>query len=320
MAAPSRLRPLTRPRAEVGEVTSDGPAAAGHRRTAYVTYRSLSAALQVFPRPVADAIAAASGFVMWRLGKERHALVRANLSRVLGPGATGPELDRAVRAAYDSYARYWVESARLATIRPVEVLRRMTADGFWRVLEAVDAGRGAILALTHAGSWELGGYWLTLSGTPLVTVAEPLEPPELFEWFTRQRELMGLTVLPLGPSTSGQLVTALRANRVVGLLCDRDILGNGIEVDFFGEKTTLPAGPAMLSLRTGAPIFPVGVFQEPGGFHRGIVWPEVRFERSGELRADVSALTQQLTHELERVIGWAPTQWHAFQPIWPSDA
>ena len=306
--------PVSEPAATAG---SPGPS---HARSAYLTYRSLSTALQLFPQLVADAIAVAAGDLMWRLDRSRRPLVRANLRRVLGPGVSDAELGRAVRQAYCSYARYWVESARLATIRPTEVLRRISVDGFERVLQAVDEGRGAILALTHTGSWEIGGYWLTLQGLPLVTVAEPVEPRELFEWFTAQRELMGLTVLPLGSSTSGQLVAALRSNRVVGLLCDRDIFRNGVEVEFFGEKTTLPGGPAVLSLRTGAPVFPVGVFQEPGGMHRGIIWPEVAFERSGDLRSDVAGLTQVLAHELEHVIAWAPTQWHAFQPIWPSGA
>jgi lauroyl/myristoyl acyltransferase len=305
----------------VGEVTGPEGSPRPNRRAAYLTYRSLADALQVFPRPVAEGIASVSGLVMWQVSKDRHPIVRANLRRVLGPGPTEEELDEAVRQAFDSYARYWVESARLATIRPTEVLRRMHCEGFEQVRIELDQGRrGVIFALTHAGSWELGGYWLTLQGTPLVTVAEPLEPPELFAWFKRQREAMGLTILPLGPATSGQLVRALRANRLVGLLCDRDILGNGVEVEFFGEKTTLPGGPAVLSLRTGAPIMPVGVYQEPGGMHRGIVHKPIAFERSGDLRADVVALTQLLAHELERVISWAPTQWHAFQPIWPADA
>ncbi|MDA8038378.1 MAG: phosphatidylinositol mannoside acyltransferase [Actinomycetota bacterium] len=288
-------------------------------RTTYLSYRSLAAALELFPRPIADVIAVASGRLMYQVWKDKHPVVRANLRRVLGPGVTEDELDEAVVKAFDSYARYWVESARLATIRPSEVLRRMTTIGFESATREIDSGRGAILGLTHTGSWDIGGYWLTLQGTPLVTVTEPVEPPELFAWFREQRELMGLTVLPLGRETSTQLLSALRSGRLVGLLCDRDISGNGVEVEFFGEKTTLPVGPAVLSLRTGAPIIPASVYQEPGGMHRGVMRPALRFERTGDLRADATALTQLLAHELEQLIRWAPTQWHAFQPIWPSD-
>ncbi len=246
-------------------------------------------------------------------------VLRANLRRAMGHGATEAEIDKAVVDAYDSYAHYWVEGARLATISPREVLRRFSVAGFEPLRDALEAGNGAILALAHLGSWEFGGYWLTLQGFPMVTVAEPVQPPELYRWFSRQRELMGLTIVPFGQETTGQLVRALRSGRLVGLLCDRDLVGNGVEVDFFGEKTTLPAGPAVLSLRTGAPVFPAAVYQDRHGFHRGVICPPVRYERTGRLRDDVVAFTALVARDIERLIARAPEQWHVFQPNWPAE-
>lgn len=289
------------------------------RRAAYYVYRTLSAVLQPFPRPLASEIATAAGAVMRRLAGREVDVLRANLRRVMGSGVSEAELDRAVVDAYDSYAHYWVEGARLATISPHEVLRRFAVAGLESLRDAMDEGNGVILALAHLGSWEFGGYWLTLQGLPMVTVAEPVEPPELFAWLSRQRELMGLRILPLGPETTGQLVKALRAGRLVGLLCDRDIAGNGVEVDFFGEKTTLPAGPAVLSLRTGAPILAAAVYQDRRGLHRGVICPPVRYVRTGRLRDDVAALTALVARDIERLISRAPEQWHMFQPNWPAE-
>ncbi|MGH9291530.1 MAG: phosphatidylinositol mannoside acyltransferase [Acidimicrobiales bacterium] len=289
----------------------------GTGRGAYLTYRLLGGGLQVLPRPAAAGLATIAGLLMTELSPAKRGVVKENLRRVLGPSATEAELDRATREAFDSYAHYWVEGARLATITPAEVMRRFVADGMDHVEEALGAGTGAVMVLPHLGSWEIGGYYLTLMGTPMTTVAEPIDPPELFEWFCSQREQFGLRILPLSPESPAQLIRALRESKLVGLIADRDIQGNGVEVEFFGETATLPAGPAVLSLRTGAPLLPTGVFQEPAGMYRGIIRAPIAFERAGRFRHDVVALTQLIAQELETLIKRAPTQWHMFQPVWP---
>jgi len=113
---------------------------------------------------------------------------------------------------------------------------------------------------------------------------------------------------------------ALKRNEIVCLLSDRNIGPGGVEVEFFGERTKLPAGPATLALRTGAPLLPVAVYftGERNG-HLGLVRPPVPVERRGSLREDVVRVTQALAAELEHVIRRAPEQWHLFQPNWPSD-
>ena len=126
--------------------------------------------------------------------------------------------------------------------------------------------------------------------------------------------------MPLGAEAGGVLLRTLRDGGLVGLLCDRDIVGNGVEVEFFGERTTLPAGPATLALRTGAALLPAAVYGGPGRrYHTGVILPPVETVRTGRLRADVARVTQQVAHDLETLIRRAPDQWYLFQPNWPSD-
>ena len=115
------------------------------------------------------------------------------------------------------------------------------------------------------------------------------------------------------------MLRALRDNRIVCLLSDRDIEGDGVEVEFFGERTTLPGGPATLALRTGATLLPAAVYFRPGRDHLGVVRPPIEVERAGRLREDIARITQVLAHELEALIRAAPEQWHLLQPNWPSD-
>jgi KDO2-lipid IV(A) lauroyltransferase len=187
------------------------------------------------------------------------------------------------------------------------------------VEEGFARGVGPILALPHLGGWEWAAFWLALVPKVRVTaVAEALEPPELFEWFTDLREALRMNIVPLGPGAGAAVMRAIRDQDVVCLLCDRFLEGASVEVEFFGERTLLPAGPATLALRTGAALLPTAVYFR-GDSHHGQVLPPVPAVREGKLRDDVERVTQLLAYELERLIRLAPEQWHLLQPNWPSD-
>jgi phosphatidylinositol dimannoside acyltransferase len=282
-------------------------------------YRFGALAARLMPAPIAAATASSLGFGASFASSERRQMIQRHLRRV-NPKLTGTALRLATQTAFDSYAQYYVESFRLPTLSRRTVERGFSTEGFHHITEGLAKGNGVILALPHLGGWEWAGRWMTDQGHRLTVVVEPLEPPELFEWFADLRKDLGMTVVPLGAGAASAVVGALKANEVVCLLCDRDIERKGVEVEFFGERTTLPAGPAMLGLRTGAPILPVGCYFTPRlNGHHAIVRPPLASTRLGSLREDVARVTQALAYELEFLIRRAPEQWHLFQPNWPSD-
>jgi lauroyl/myristoyl acyltransferase len=285
----------------------------------YLTYRGLAAALQVIPRPVAGALASAAGFTISEVWRDKRPLVHSNLRRVLGPEVDEAAVRRLVTKAFCSYAHYWVESAQVVALRSDQIESIFSIEGFERFRLEMARGRGVVIVLPHVGSWEYGGRWLAQQGYPMTTVGELLEPPELFDWFTSQRASLGLTVLPPGPDTTVRLLDTLRAGRVVGLLADRDLGGKGIEVELFGEKTTLPGGPALLALRSGAPLMTCAIYQRPRGLYHAVLQGPLDSTRTGRLRQDVQRLTEEMALSLEGLIRLAPEQWHLFQPNWPSD-
>ncbi|MBV8463283.1 MAG: phosphatidylinositol mannoside acyltransferase, partial [Acidimicrobiales bacterium] len=221
--------------------------------------------------------------------------------------------------AFHAYARYWVEGARLGATPRREVVQRFQVDGLHHLVDGMAAGNGVVMALPHVGSWEYGGAFLAAVGLPMTSVAERIEPPELYDYFVEQRAAIGLTVLPLDQNAGRAVLAELRRGHLVGLLSDRDIEGNGVDVEFFGEKTTMPAGPAALSLRTGARLVTGAVYSGPGRDHRALVQPPIDLTRRGSLRADVARITQEVAHRFEGLIRRAPEQWHVFQPIWPDE-
>jgi KDO2-lipid IV(A) lauroyltransferase len=250
--------------------------------------------------------------------RDRRHMVERHLRRA-DPTLSGRRLHRAVQEAFDSYAKYWVESFRLPYLSANEVFDGLKVEGWEHMQAGLDAGNGVIVALPHLGGWEWAGRWIADRSIPITVVVEPVQPPELFDWFVGLRSDLGMTVVPLGPQAAPAVAKALKHNSVVCLVCDRDLARTGIEVEFFGERTTLPGGPATLSLRTGAPIVPVGVYFSDEYRHVGICDPPVTIDRTKSLRADVTTMTQSLAHALELQIRRAPSQWHLMQPNWPSD-
>jgi phosphatidylinositol dimannoside acyltransferase len=279
-------------------------------------YRAAGAIAQTLPEAVGERMTRAGAQAARRLMHGRREMVERHQLRV----APDRDAHAAAVGVFDSYAHYWYELLRLPVdVRRGLVAQRFRIDGHEHIQAGLAAGNGVIMALPHVGGWEYGAAGMASLGHRMLAVVEPIEPPELYDWFVDQRRGIGLDVVPLGPTAGTEALAALRANRVVCLLSDRDITGDGVEVEFFGERTTLPAGPATLAIRAGAALLPAAVYYEPGHLHHAYVQPALPLERAGRLREDVTRITQQLAHEFERQIRASPEQWHLMQPNWPSD-
>jgi phosphatidylinositol dimannoside acyltransferase len=289
------------------------------KRTPYLAYRAGAEIARLVPEPLGAPLARGLAQFAPTLLTERRHQVERNLRRIYGPDFSGAELHRAVTATFDSYGRYFYELFRLPTYAPEWIESHFRCTGIEHIAAAVEAGTGAVLALPHLGNWDFAGAWLALQGYTVTVVAEPVEPPELFEWFVQTRAELGMRVVPLSPSAGTEVLKAVRNNEVVCLLSDRDLTGDGVDVEFFGERTTMPGGPAMLALRGGAPLLPAGCYFRTEGRHRTDILEPVPSEREGRIRDDVARVTQTLAHRFEDLIRVAPTHWHLLQPNWPSD-
>lgn len=282
-------------------------------------YKAAAGIARFLPEPVAAAGARGLGRLAGHLARERRAQVERNLRRI-DPSLSGAALRRLVDETFESYARYYEESFRLPGTSAADLDAGFRADGWHRLDEALEKGRGAIMAMPHLGGWEWSGFWVTqVQQRPVTAVVERLEPPELFEWFVELRRSFGFEIVALGPDAGPVTAKALKANHTLALLCDRDLTGKGPQVEFFGERTTLPGGPATLALRTGAALLPTAIYFDGPHVRRSMVLPALDTTRRGALREDVQRVTQDLAHALEVLIRRAPEQWHLLQPNWPSD-
>jgi lauroyl/myristoyl acyltransferase len=287
-------------------------------RAAYLAYRAGAELARVVPPAVGGLVADGLARTIRRASPARRAQVVRNLRRVTRGQLAGSALDRAVDEVFTNYARYWYEFFRLPAASPEWIRRTAEVDGLENIDAALSVGRGAIVALPHLGNWDMAGARVAASGVDLVAVAETLEPPALFEWFAAARRRIGIDVIALGAGSASAIAGALAANRVVCLLSDRDLAGTGVEVEFFGERTTIPGGPALLALRTGAALLPSAAYFT-GGRHLARIGAPITVRREQGLRADVERVTATLVAHMEDAIREAPEQWLLMQPNWPSD-
>ena len=199
------------------------------QRLVLAAYRLGWAALRRAPERLGTAV-----FVLiadigwWHRGKGVRRLEH-NLSRVVGP--LGDAALRSIsRAGMRSYFRYWYELFRLPVLTGADLAARTTVVGFDTITAVRAEGRGVILALPHMGNWDQAGAWLVGHGVPFTTVAERLEPAELFDRFVAFRESLGMEVLALtGAERSPYAVLRerLRDGGVICLLADRDLTTAG---------------------------------------------------------------------------------------------
>ena len=270
---------------------------------------------RALPEPVARAaFRAAADAAYARRGPGVRRLAQ-NLRRVVGPDVP---LDPLVRDGLRSYARYWLEAFRLPTLSSADLLGRFRLERWELLAAAVQAGTGAVVALPHAGNWDAAGAWAVANGLPLTTVAERLRPESLYERFVAYRRSLGIEIIPLRGGERPPLDVleeSLRKSHVVPLLADRDLSARGIEVDFFDGRTRMPAGPAILALRTGAPLFVADLWYEPkigcAQVHGPLPLPP-----EGPLDQRVRALTQQIADLLAAGIAAHPADWHMLQRMW----
>ncbi len=283
------------------------------RRLAYWRYLAAWEAAARLPGPVATRIPEQVG-PLWHRAASRaqREQVRRNLARVR-PDAGEVELTELVRAAYVSYARYWLDSFRLHRMDAEAVVSRAGGEGLEHLDAVRDGGHGGIVATAHLGSWDVGALFSAQRAWRMVVVAEVVEPRPLFERFVRLREGAGIGVIPLvrGGDVLGQLEGQVNEEAALAtLLADRDLTRRGPIVSFFGEPCRIPAGPAVLARRTGLPVH-IGAFVTVGDGYRAVIRPPVEVAH-----LDVIDAAQVVAGELEQLIGSYPEQWHVFVRNW----
>jgi KDO2-lipid IV(A) lauroyltransferase len=239
--------------------------------------------------------------------------LRSNLMRVK-PELTKSQMNLLVEEAMASYMRYWCDTFRFPNWNKERINSTVTVTRENLLLDGIQSGRGVIVALPHAGNWDHAGAYFCLKGIHLVTVAERLKPERLFLEFLRYRQAMGMEVLALDTRSVATLAQRLREGHLVALVADRDLSKSGIDVNFFGNTARMPAGPAVLAIKTGAILLTAFVNYTSQGIH--ITFDELEVPKDGTQEEKVSVLVQKSADNFAQGIRQFPQDWHMLQRIW----
>ena len=254
----------------------------------------------------------AADFLTKRNGKSVSRL-RSNLSRTQ-PGISSAQLEVLVSKAMRSYMRYWCDTFRFPDWSAQRVSATVSVNNEHLLLDAIAAKTGVIVSLPHAGNWDHAGAYFCAKGINLLTVAERLKPEKLFLKFLEYRQAMGMEVLPLDGKVMGTLAQRLGQGALVALVADRDLSRSGIAVEFFGGPSRMPAGPALLAIKTKAPLITAFVSYTESGIH--IDFNEVLIPSAGSDDERINQIVQTTAQHFEVGISKHPEDWHMLQRIW----
>jgi KDO2-lipid IV(A) lauroyltransferase len=265
------------------------------------------------PEKSAYSLAYSIADVLTRRNGKSVQRLRSNLHRTQ-PGITTLELDLLTFQAMRSYMRYWCDTFRFPDWSTQRVQETVTVENEHLLMDAIAAKTGVIVSLPHAGNWDHAGAYFCAKGVNLVTVAEHLKPEKLFLKFLEYRQNMGMEVLPLDGRVLGTLAQRLRQGALVALVADRDLSRSGIDVQFFNAPSRMPAGPALLAIKTDAPLITAFVSYTETGIH--IVFKNVVLPVVGTQEEQVAAIVRMTAKHFEEGIKENPEDWHMLQRIW----
>ena len=282
-------------------------------KLAYLAYLCGWKLVAHLPERIAYAIFSKISSRMYRRNGKSVRRLRVNFS-IVSPHLDGVELENLVKRGLESYMRYWCDTFRIHTWSSDRIQSSVTTTNENLLKDPMLQGRGVIIALPHSGNWDHAGAYFCQQGIPLVTVAEILKPVKLFEKFLEYRQSMGFEVLALDSRAFPTLMRRTLEKRLIALVSDRDLSSSGIPVTFFSRETRMPAGPALLAIKTGVPLVAAHVSYTAVGIH--IDFETIEVAQEGGEQSRISETVQRMAHSFEAGIAKHPEDWHMLQRIW----
>ncbi len=284
----------------------------------YPLYRFSAWLASWLPQRVAYALARLMGVGMFVFWRDLWRALVANQRRVM-PGASRQQVARNARRVSIAVAKNYYDLFRLPSMSKQQLLDYFEVRGVEHLAAAYTRGKGVIIVAPHMGSYNLVPSLVSSLGFPTAAVVEHIRDPRLHEYYLGLRANQGVALMTNGTEDVRAILKALRAGKIVLMLADRNVGTSSDAVTFFGERTMLPAGPALIARRTGAALLPAYSHRTGNTQSVAVAWPAMALpETTGSLEERRAADTQAVAQLLERMIREAPDQWAILQAVWPA--
>jgi KDO2-lipid IV(A) lauroyltransferase len=240
--------------------------------------------------------------------------LRSNYKRVI-PNISERELEVLTKDGMRSYLRYWFDTFRLNKWSKSRIIETTFVVRENLLRDPVETKEGCIIALPHAGNWDHAAAYFCSTGIPLTAVVEKLKPEAIFKKFLAYRQSIGIEAISHKEKTIPILMERLNQGKLIALVADRDMSRNGIEVNFLGGIAKMPAGPAILAIKTGSPLVTAYIRYLDKGIE--ITFDEtIKLPVAGGEDEKIKIVTQSMADNFAKRIKDSPVDWHMLQRIW----
>jgi lauroyl/myristoyl acyltransferase len=297
----------------------------------YYAYRGAEALVGALPQAASYWLGDRAADVLLATGTHRFDGLRDNLRHVI-PGIRDRPLEHLVRRNLRNLTHCWIDVMEMSS-RRTNLPSRIDIESVERIEAAIARGNGVVVASMHFGSWEVGLAGWNKMGRQMALLAEVLRPAKLFDRVVGARSAQGVHVIPidteamregglqvarrLGAASMREVFKVLRSGGVVAMALDRDLIGNGEPMEFFGRPAPIPVGAVEIAIRAGAAVVPIVLFRNKYRVH-AMVYPEIPYAPDQPRDAEVRKTAQVLLRIFEQAIREHPEQWHVLDPIWPA--
>ncbi len=240
--------------------------------------------------------------------------LRSNYKRVV-PSISNSALEALTKEGMRSYLRYWFDTFRLNKWSKSRIIETTFVVRENLLRDPIETKKGCIIALPHAGNWDHAAAYFCSTGIPITAVVEKLKPEAIFKKFLAYRESIGIEAISHKEKTIPILMERLNQGKLVALVADRDMSRNGIEVNFLGGIAKMPAGPAILAIKTGSPLVTAYIRYLDKGIE--ITFDEtIKLPVTGSEEEQIKIVTQSMADNFAKRIKDSPIDWHMLQRIW----
>ena len=240
--------------------------------------------------------------------------LRSNYKRVV-PSISNSALEALTKEGMRSYLRYWFDTFRLNKWSKSRIIETTFVVRENLLRDPIETKKGCIIALPHAGNWDHAAAYFCSTGIPITAVVERLKPEAIFKKFLAYRQSIGIEAISHREKTIPILMERLNQGKLVALVADRDMSRNGIEVNFLGGIAKMPAGPAILAIKSGSPLVTAYIRYLDEGIE--ITFDEtIQLPISGSEEEQIRIVTQSMADNFARRIQDSPVDWHMLQRIW----
>jgi len=244
--------------------------------------------------------------------------IARNLQIAFGNTTDNKKLAQIAQSLSENLGLNFAETLISSTAKKKPLLDSIQIHGIEHLEKALSHGKGVLAFSAHLGNFTLIGLKMAAEGYPFHMLVKDPRYPAVAEAFHVMQEGQGGNFIYVEPWERAlrQILSCLRKNEIVCILADEKKSKTGVLVDFFGYPAPTAPGPAVLALRTGAPLVPIFIVRSNDGLHHIYIEPQLELSLNGDRSSDIPAVVSAYTKVIENFIRMYPDQWFWINNRW----